>query len=259
MIKIKAKTIINRSFNHKLHNGKEVYMSLSTNLLKNEEYLSIVRKIERMHFITDGKWDWEHGLGHYKRVSEYTKEILSQLQVDDRTIELAMFASLLHDIGLSKGEKIDHATESVKLSRKFIENVQVTETEKEILYQAIGDHSSGTHIASFVGLSLLLADKLDVTYHRTENSTIQDKINTEIQKIKKVRIQITDTELIVIYNTENDFDISILKEWKKMVTIPKKVAEYLNLQYKFILNGKEVEYDSILMFPGYQKKVEMRI
>lgn len=44
-----------------------------------------------------------------------------------------------------------------------------------------------------------------------------------------------------------------------MVTIPKKVAEYLNLQYKFILNGKEVEYDSILMFPGYQKKVEMRI
>ena len=64
MIKIKAKTIINRSFNHKLHNGKEVYMSLSTNLLKNEEYLSIVRKIERMHFITDGKWDWEHGLGH---------------------------------------------------------------------------------------------------------------------------------------------------------------------------------------------------
>ena len=234
-------------------------MSLYADLLKNEEYLRIVGKIESMHFITDGKWDWEHGLGHYQRVSEYARNILSQLGLDDRTIELAMFASLLHDIGLSKGEKKNHAEESVKLSRQFIENSQVTEEEKEMLYQAIGDHSSGNHLISYVGLSLLLADKLDVTYHRTENSSIQDKINTEIKKIKKVGIQITDTELIVTYDTEEDFDIHILKEWKKAVTIPKKVAEYLNLSYRFILSGEEVEYQNILVEKGHQKRVEMKI
>lgn len=221
-------------------------MSLYENLLKDEEYLKIVRKIEGMHFITDGKWDWEHGLGHYQRVSEYARKILYQLGADSRTIDLAMSASLLHDLGLSKGDKIDHAIESTKLATQFIEKVSVTDQEKEMLYQAISDHSKGNHIASPVGLALLLADKLDVTYHRTENSSIQDKINTEIQKIKHVDIRITDGELIVIYETDKDFDINILIEWKKVITIPKRVSEYLNKEFIFMLNGNEVDYSDIL-------------
>ena len=29
-------------------------------------FLDTVEKIENIKFITNGKWDWEHGLGHYK-------------------------------------------------------------------------------------------------------------------------------------------------------------------------------------------------
>ena len=89
------------------------------------------------------------------------------------------------------------------------------------------DHSKGNDIKSLIGLSLVLADKLDVTYHRTQNSSIQDKMNKEIQKIQKVDISITDKELIVQYTTDVTFDINILKDWPKAITVPYRVSKYL--------------------------------
>lgn len=221
-------------------------MTLYDKLLNNSRYLDTVKKIENIKFITDGKWDWEHGLGHYKRVAEYTKKILLQLDADDRTIELAITSALLHDIGLSKGDKVDHALESSKMFTDFIDKNDITKTEYEVLKQAIMDHSKGNNISSLVGLSLVLADKLDVTYHRTINSSIQDTINKEIQKVKKVDIKITDKELIVYYITDDDFDINILKNWPKAITIPYKVSKYLNKKYVHMLNNKKIDISSFI-------------
>lgn len=86
-----------------------------------------------------------------------------------------------------------------------------------------------------------MADKLDITYHRTEHSSIQDKMNKEIQKIKNVDIEINDKELIVKYYTTSDIDINILREWEKAITIPSKIAIYLNKKHIFTINDKEVE------------------
>ena len=99
---------------------KEKKMALYDKLLNNDEYLKIAEKIGNTKFITNGKWDWEHGLGHYKRVASYVNKILSQLNADERTIELGITAALLHDIGLIKGNKADHAKESSKLFVKYI-------------------------------------------------------------------------------------------------------------------------------------------
>ena len=224
-----------------------IFMNLYNKILNNDEYLKIVEKIENTKFITDGKWDWEHGIGHYKRVATYVNEILTQLGADKRTIELGMTSALLHDIGLSKGNKIDHAIESSKMFSKFINKNDITEKELEILRQAIYDHSKGNNIQSLVGLSLILADKLDVTYHRTINSSIQDKINKEIQKIKKVNIRIDDKNLVVNYVTDNSFDVKILTHWKKAITIPAKVAKYLNKTFIFLNNGKEIKYNNVII------------
>ena len=109
-------------------------MSLYDKLLNNEEYLNTVKEIEKIKFITDGKWDWEHGLGHYKRVSSYVNKILIDLNADYRVIELGMTAALLHDIGLSKGDKVDHAIESSKMFTKFLDKNDITESEEEILW-----------------------------------------------------------------------------------------------------------------------------
>lgn len=217
-------------------------MSMYEKLLNNKEYLELTEKIGHLKFITDGKWDWEHGLGHYQRVASYVKRILEQLDADERTIELGMTAALLHDIGLSKSgpDKIDHALISSKMFRKFLINTDITSSEEEILEQAIKDHSKGKDITSLIGLALVLADKLDVTYHRTINSSIQDTLNKEFQKIKKVDIEITSQDLIVKYEVEGILDFSIIKEWDKMITIPKKVATHLKKRFVFMINNQVV-------------------
>ncbi len=221
-------------------------MRLYEKILKNKNYLVTIEKIENTKFITDGKWDWEHGLGHYQRVANYVKKILTQLGADDRIIEIGMIAALLHDIGLSKGDKIDHALESSRIFKKYIDETDFTETELNILEQAIKDHSKGNNIQSLVGLALVLGDKLDVTFHRTINSSIQDKMNKEIQKINNIDIEINDQELIVRYFTTDDFDKYILKNWNKVILIPLKVAKYLNKKYKFMINNQVIDYEEFI-------------
>jgi len=221
-------------------------MYLYDKLLSNQMFLDTVEKIENIKFITNGKWDWEHGLGHYKRVAEYVRVILLQLDADERTIDLGMTAALLHDIGLSKGDKVDHAVESSKIFVDFICNDDVTHDEVELLRQAIFDHSKGNNIQSLIGLSLVLADKLDVTYHRTVNSGIQDIMNKEIQKIQKVDINIADKDLIVQYTTNSSFDVNVLKDWPKTITIPYKVSEFLNKRFKFIVNNVNIDVSGFI-------------
>lgn len=216
-------------------------MVLYNKILANKKYLDTADKINNIKFINNGKWDWEHGLGHYKRVAQYVKKILSQLNADERTIDLGMSAALLHDIGLIKGTKTNHALESSKIFTDFIDKDDITFDEEETLRQAIIDHSNGNNIQSLIGLALVLADKLDVTYHRTINSSIQDVINKEIQKILKVDIIINEKELIVEYTTSSDFDINILNNWPKAIIIPQKVADYLNKEFVFFINNKKID------------------
>ncbi len=221
-------------------------MNLYEKVLHNNNYRETVKKIENIRFITDGKWDWEHGLGHYKRVAQFTKEILSQLKVDERTIELGMVAALLHDVGLVKGDKIDHAIESSKIFMNYLDKDDISKEEEETLKQAISDHSKGNNIKSIIGLALVLADKLDVTYHRTENSTIQDTMNKEIQKIKKVTIKITNEDLMINYTTDDDFNLNIFKEWPKAITIPYKTSKYLNRKFIFKMNENNIDISGFI-------------
>lgn len=218
-------------------------MELYNKILSNDKYLELVKQIENIKFITNGKWDWEHGLGHYRRVSEYVKDILTQLGADNRTIDLGMAAALLHDLGMSKGDKVDHAIESSKIFANFIDKNDVTVDEKECLRQAIVDHSKGNNIKSLVGLALVLADKLDVTYHRVENSSIHDVVNNEVLKIKEVGIKLTDQSLIVNYTVSGEFDINILSAWPKAIAIPYKVAKYLDKEFSFLVNGEQTSVD----------------
>ena len=58
-------------------------MILYNKILNNNKYLDTTKEIENIKFITDGKWDWEHGQGHYTRVAQYVNKILLQLDADE--------------------------------------------------------------------------------------------------------------------------------------------------------------------------------
>lgn len=226
-------------------------------ILNNPKYKETVNKIEKMKFITDGKWDWEHGLGHYKRVSNYIEIILKELNQNERTIELGKCAALLHDLGLSESDtnKINHAVISSQIFRNYLKGTNITKEEEQILEDAIKDHSNGNNIKSLIGLSLVLADKLDVTYHRTINSSIQDETNKEFQKIKKVDIKIDEESLILNYNVEGNLNLEIIKNWEKAITIPEKIATYLNKEFIFMINNKKLEKEKTLTFNKRSKNL----
>lgn len=232
-------------------------MHLYEEIISNEEYRKTMREIDSIHFITDGKWDWEHGLEHAIRVSSYVESILKQLGQGERVIELGKVAALLHDVGLTKGDKIDHAKISSQQFIHYIQSLSLREEEIEIIRQAIFDHSKGEEMKSLIGVSLLLADKLDVTYHRVLHSTIQDQINKEFGKIRKVSIEITDQNLVVSYQTEVSFDIEVLKNWKKTIAVPQKVASYLGRNFIFKVNEKEVNISNLLETFDKEKRREV--
>lgn len=214
-------------------------------ILNNLEYLKIMKSIDSAKFISDGKWDWEHGLGHATRVANYLVSILKQLGCDERTIEIGKVAALLHDIGEEDGNKINHAIKGSFKALKFLNLFEINDIEKKVIVESIADHSNGKDIKSFVGLALVLADKLDVTYHRTQNSSIQDNINKNIQRIKNVNIIINEF-LTINYNVTNDFNPILLKEWDKCLTIPVNIAKYLDKQFIFKINNNEYDYKLIL-------------
>ena len=91
-----------------------------------------------------------------------------------------------------------------------------------------------------------MADKLDVTYQRTENSTIQDTMNKEIQKIKKVTIKITNGDLMINYITDDDFNLNIFKEWPKAIIIPYKASKYLNRKFIFKMNENNIDISGFI-------------
>lgn len=215
-------------------------MSNYEKILNNKKYITLMNQIDKVKFITDGKWDWEHGIVHAARVSGYIKEILSQLGCDQRMIELGIISGLLHDIGLVTGSKKDHSCRSSIMIDEFLEHTDITFDEKEIIRFAIINHSDSCENNSLLGIALYLADKLDMTYHRTIDSSIQDSLNKEIQKIISIAVEITKEKLIVVYNTTNDINFEVFDGWFKMVDAPKKAALSLNRNFVFIVNNKEI-------------------
>lgn len=203
-------------------------------------------KVEKIKFITDGKWDWEHGLGHMTRVTNYIRVILTDLGVDEKTLELGLIAGLLHDIGLITGRKEDHARISATFTREYLKKYDIVPEEIDIIAQAIFDHSEANSIKSIVGAALALADKLDATKYRVINSSIQDEMNKEIAKIEDVNVKITDKEIIINYITNATFNPLMLRNWRKAITVPIKIAKHLNKSLVFMIDEDEYNFFKII-------------
>ena len=55
----------------------------------------------------------------------------------------------------------------------------------------------------------------------------------------------------VIYTTQGEFDVNILN-WSKAITVPYKVANYLNKKYIFIINNKKIDVAEFLNWILFQ-------
>lgn len=211
-------------------------------ILQDLEYQKIMEKIASNPI---GSWDWDHGIEHAKRVSRYIEIILSCLTDDMDLIEYGKVCGLLHDIGLVTFEKEEHAFRSVEMLEPFFQKFKIPFKYRKMIKEAILDHSNGENFSSLLGVSLYLADKLDVSYRRVENSTVKSACNQSVLKIKDVQVVFSENTLYVHYVVEDGFEPIIFKEWSKCWQAPYKVAEYLHYQVHFSINDMEVSFQEI--------------
>ena len=209
-------------------------------LLQDKEYQINMQKIDSTH--KEDNWDWEHGIEHAKRVSQYVETILTSLNQNREMIEYGKVSALLHDIGLVQNEKKDHAIRSAEMVEPFFHKLKIPLKYRKIIKQAILDHSNGENFKSLIGIALYLADKLDVSYKRVENSIVKNERNQSVQKIKNVEICFSENNLYINYIVEENFKPLIFQEWQKCWQAPYKVANHLKYILHFSINNIEVEF-----------------
>ena len=181
-----------------------------------------------------------HGRYHAMFVVDKVEHILKSLSYDSRTIELGKVAALLHDTGMITG-RWKHNRKSAVLSKVIFDGSDhLSAAEKEMLIQAIDDHSSGKNISSAVGAALLIADKIDYSKNRilpVEVLSESAKIQLEIEKAD---LNISEKSIIINFITTRDFAKGqFMKEYKKPYSLALKGAEYLGCTCQLQFNGIE--------------------
>ncbi len=85
----------------------------------------------------------EHSFPHVERVAATSSMILETLGYDERIVELARIASIMHDIG-NVINRIDHAQSGAVMAFRLLDNLSMPASEICSVIAAIGNHDEGT-------------------------------------------------------------------------------------------------------------------
>lgn len=178
-----------------------------------------------------------HGSYHANFVACRAGTILADLHFDNRTVEVGKIAGLLHDIGCISG-KDNHAMKSSQMCEKFLCKTNLTSIEKDVIIQAIVDHSDGNDIKSVVGAALLIADKTDLSKERILDHTDLNNYHKNLLEVENVDVSIQGSEMIINFVASEKFSVIVVHElWSKAFYIPAKAAKYLGCAAVFMVNG----------------------
>lgn len=130
---------------------------------------------------------YEHGFAHVAVVAERTRYILETLGEDDHTIDLALTAAWLHDIG-NIVNRVDHSQSGALMAFQILNEMKVPAEDIAQIICAIGNHDEGNGVpVSRISAALILADKSDVRRSRVLNRSesefdIHDRVNYSVNK-----------------------------------------------------------------------------
>ena len=168
--------------------AKEIYNIL----MSDENILKIYTKIEERE-IKDGGWAF-HNYEHIKNVTKIAEKILTDLNIDEDTIYKCKISCLLHDAGCIQGKE-GHAQRSFEYARNLFEDKGwIFEGSDEVL-DAIKNHGSGFENNNLIGLSIILADKLDIKKTRITEEGKKIEGNRQYGHIEDITINIENEQL----------------------------------------------------------------
>ena len=184
----------------------------------------------------------EHSFAHVGLVAHRAGEILRRLGVDDRTVELAMIAGHLHDIG-NLVNRSEHSQSGAIMAFRILSNMDMAAEEIATVVTAIGNHDEGTGVpVNQVAAALILADKSDVRRSRVRNTDfatfdIHDRVNYSVVDSD---LDINTDDKTIRLTLKIDTEISSIMDYFQIflerMTLCCRAAEKLGLSFKLTIN-----------------------
>ena len=186
----------------------------------------------------------EHSFAHVAKVAESAAEILRAVGADERTVELAMIAGFMHDIG-NLVNRSEHSQSGAVMAFRILDNLGMAPDEIATVVTAIGNHDEGTGVpVNPVAAALILADKSDVRRTRVRNSDfatfdIHDRVN---YSVTSARLAVDAEERAIRLVLEIDTEISSLIDYFEIfltrMTLCRRAADTLGLTFRLSINGQ---------------------
>lgn len=214
------------------------------------EYLKIMQDEEILESIRRNNIECGcyscHGIYHTNHVEKMVKKILEEVGESKENIMLGVISARFHDIGCITGKK-NHAYKSSIIAKKYLDKYNFTDKEKQIILQAILDHSNGENINHCVGAALLLADKTHFSKERViSGKKFVNYFNANNMLIDKIDVSINLKNIYIDFIVDKGYDPFSLSFWPKSVEIPQKVANFFNRQCIFFINHKVVDFNKFI-------------
>lgn len=183
----------------------------------------------------------EHSFAHIGVVAERTAYILDTIGVDDHTIDLALTASWMHDLG-NIINRVDHSQSGALMAFYLLDKMGIPAEDIAPIVRAIGNHDEGSGLpVSNIAAALILADKSDVRRSRVQddvlNYDIHDRVNYSVKKsILKINKERTAIKLKLEIDTRYGEIGEYFEIFMERMLLCRKAAGYLNLEFHLIIN-----------------------
>ncbi|MDO4863612.1 MAG: HD domain-containing protein [Ruminococcus sp.] len=188
----------------------------------------------------------EHSFPHVERVAAVSAMILETLGYDERTIELARIASMMHDIG-NVINRIDHAQSGAVMAFRLLDNLSMPASEICSVIAAIGNHDEGTGMPlDPISAAMIIGDKTDVRRSRVRNTDlltfdIHDRVNYAVELSK---VHFNDDNTSIILELQIDTEISSVMEYFEIfmnrMLLCRRASEFLGVHFEMIINGSKI-------------------
>jgi HD superfamily phosphohydrolase len=130
-------------------------------------------------------------INHALKVFAFAQNIARAENCDERTQAIIEYASILHDIGLHKAEKIYsagllkyHEELGPEVARELIDDLEIDPAVKDRVYFLIGNHHS---YAKINGLDFQILVEADLLVNMFEDDYSRETIASVKQKIFKTK------------------------------------------------------------------------
>jgi metal-dependent HD superfamily phosphatase/phosphodiesterase len=186
----------------------------------------------------------EHGMRHSTEVAEKAGDILTELACcDQRTVELAQIAGLLHDIGNLVSREM-HAQTGALLALDLLREMRMGVQEASRVAAAIGGHDEeeGGEPTTDIGAAVIIADKADVARERVRNPImaafdIHDRINYAAQETS---LTVQPEDKTITLKLAIDTKIGSVMEYFEIflsrMVISRRSARVLGAHFRLVIN-----------------------